>query len=98
MRTNGVSALHVLEARVLKHVVVVGDPAPQVKAAARNEASAQVAGYNSDERSMPRASRKNVLLDKPVFIVAAPRSGSTLLFDTLACSAGFNTLGVRRIG
>ena len=33
------------------------------------------------------------LLQKPVFIIAAPRSGSTLLFETLACSPGFNSFG-----
>lgn len=31
--------------------------------------------------------------DKPVFVVAAPRSGSTLLFETLAGAQGFWTLG-----
>jgi hypothetical protein len=33
------------------------------------------------------------LLTQPVFIVAAPRSGSTLLFETMAVSERFNTLG-----
>ena len=65
MRTNGVSALHVLEARVLKHLV---------------------------DGAAPRVT-KEPLLERPVFIVAAPRSGSTLLFDTLACSPAFNTFG-----
>jgi chorismate mutase-like protein len=32
-------------------------------------------------------------LDRPVFIVAAPRSGGTLLFETLAANPGFHTLG-----
>jgi hypothetical protein len=32
-------------------------------------------------------------LDRPVFIIAAPRSGSTLLFETLACSSNLVTLG-----
>ncbi len=32
-------------------------------------------------------------LEKPVFIIAAPRSGSTLLFETLACTPGFNSFG-----
>lgn len=30
---------------------------------------------------------------RPVFIVAAPRSGSTLLFETLAANSAFSTLG-----
>lgn len=32
-------------------------------------------------------------LERPVFIIAAPRSGSTLLFEALACSPGFNSFG-----
>lgn len=32
-------------------------------------------------------------LEEPVFIIAAPRSGSTLLFETLAVSDGLYTLG-----
>lgn len=32
-------------------------------------------------------------LERPVFIIAAPRSGSTLLYETLACSPGFNGFG-----
>lgn len=31
--------------------------------------------------------------DRPVFIVAAPRSGSTLLFETLACASQLQTIG-----
>ncbi len=41
--------------------------------------------------AVPRASLRP--LEKPVFIIAAPRSGSTLLFETLACSPGFNSFG-----
>ncbi|MEO6185135.1 MAG: aspartyl/asparaginyl beta-hydroxylase domain-containing protein, partial [Steroidobacteraceae bacterium] len=66
MRTNGVSAVNVLEARVLQHLLTANPPAA------------------------PRAERA---LQRPVFIVAAPRSGSTLLFETLACTPAFNTLG-----
>lgn len=32
-------------------------------------------------------------LERPVFIIAAPRSGSTLLYETLACSPAFNSFG-----
>ncbi|WKL59061.1 sulfotransferase [Asticcacaulis sp. ZE23SCel15] len=32
-------------------------------------------------------------LEKPVFIIAAPRSGSTLLYETLASTPGFNSFG-----
>lgn len=43
----------------------------------------------------PRTARRALpkVLDRPVFIVAAPRSGSTLLFETLAESRHFATLG-----
>lgn len=40
----------------------------------------------------PRLARQ-ARLDRPVFIIAAPRSGSTLLFETLARCRGFSTLG-----
>jgi hypothetical protein len=63
MRANDASALHVLEKRVLQHLVA--DDAPNAKGP----------------------------LDRPVFIIAAPRSGSTLLFETLAATPGFNSLG-----
>lgn len=63
MRTNGVAAHQVLEARVLRHLL--REPRPAAGPA----------------------------LQKPVFIVAAPRSGSTLLFETLAAHAGIATLG-----
>jgi LPS sulfotransferase NodH len=39
------------------------------------------------------AARLRARLDRPVFIVAAPRSGSTLLFETLAQSSGVMTVG-----
>jgi LPS sulfotransferase NodH len=31
--------------------------------------------------------------DRPVFVVAAPRSGSTLLFETLACASDLSSIG-----
>lgn len=43
--------------------------------------------------SVALGSRVRPQLDRPVFIVAAPRSGSTLLFETLAANPGFHTLG-----
>jgi len=61
MRTNGVEAHRVLEARVLRHLL----PQP----------------------------RRSGVLQAPIFIVAAPRSGSTLLFETLAAHGGIATLG-----
>ncbi|MDV6330928.1 sulfotransferase [Asticcacaulis sp. 201] len=46
--------------------------------------------------SQPRASLSggaDRALERPIFIIAAPRSGSTLLYETLACTPGFNTFG-----
>lgn len=47
----------------------------------------------SDETGHASLRRPGSLLKKPVFIVAAPRSGSTLLYETLAVSSYFNNLG-----
>jgi len=45
------------------------------------------------EVSPPPAGGFRALIDKPVFIVSAPRSGSTLLFETLAKAPGLFTIG-----
>jgi LPS sulfotransferase NodH len=47
---------------------------------------------HSESRPTARAGRHRSL-SRPIFIVAAPRSGSTLLFETLATSTGVCTLG-----
>ena len=41
----------------------------------------------------PAPRRRDTQFDRPVFIVAAPRSGSTLLFESLAANDSFWTLG-----
>lgn len=41
----------------------------------------------------PRAPDRRIRLHRPVFIIAAPRSGSTLLFETLGASDQLCTLG-----
>ncbi|HEY2678027.1 MAG TPA: sulfotransferase [Steroidobacteraceae bacterium] len=51
-----------------------------------------VSGDGGMGRSL-RASRESTRVARPVFIVAAPRSGSSLLFETLACSDRVVTLG-----
>jgi Sulfotransferase family/Aspartyl/Asparaginyl beta-hydroxylase len=68
MRTNRISAVRVLEARVLQHLV-------------------------AEHRSVSTQIAADAALRRPVFIIAAPRSGSTLLFETLACTPALNTLG-----
>ncbi len=44
-------------------------------------------------RATSTASATRVALEKPVFIVSAPRAGSTLLFETLAATPQLATLG-----
>ena len=43
--------------------------------------------------STNRLHRKDPVFDRPVFIVSPPRSGSTLLFETLAGAPGVYTIG-----
>jgi hypothetical protein len=74
MRTNQVAAHSVLEGRVLRHLLhetAYGEARPVSIAAAT--------GSDRQAAVRPR-------LTRPVFIVAAPRSGSTVLFETLALS------------
>jgi hypothetical protein len=80
MRTNRIGAHKVLEGRVLRAIL----PAVREKPAAP---------LPSVSASAPASVHTGSSLDRPVFIVAAPRSGSTLLFETLACSANLVTLG-----
>ena len=78
MRTNRIAAHKVLEGRVLRVILPAVPEKPAAPSALARSASA-------------RPVRRS--LDRPVFIIAAPRSGSTLLFETLACSANLVTLG-----
>ncbi len=41
----------------------------------------------------PHASGRDAVFDRPLFIVSPPRSGSTLLFETLASAPGIFTIG-----
>lgn len=80
-RTNGVDIHTVLEGRLLRHVLTASDH--------------DVASVSSPSVSTPAAARRETrtALKQPIFIVAAPRSGSTLLFETLAASRNLTTLG-----
>ena len=82
MRTNGVAAHRVLEARVLRHLLREARPGEPVRKVPVATGPAPASG-----RSAPSP------LQSPVFIVAAPRSGSTLLFETLAAHGSMATLG-----
>jgi len=81
MRTNRVAVHPVLEGRLLRSVVPQ-KPGPK----APSTVSVQSA-------SQPAAAASGPRIERPVFIIAAPRSGSTLLFETLAESHGISTLG-----
>ena len=87
MRTNGVAAHQVLEGRVLR--VCLNSVAGDLKSKPRALAS-------QPRRPLPLAcnpAAADAALKRPLIIVAAPRSGSTLLFETLAASAQLATLG-----
>jgi hypothetical protein len=83
MRTNRVAAHPVFEGRVLRSVL------PQKPGAA----PAVAPGV-----SRPRPAQAAPRIERPVFIIAAPRSGSTLLFETLAESHAVSTLGAESHG
>lgn len=61
-------------------------PAPQPSAA---RASAAAAPRRSGEGNAPR----DPAFDRPVFVVCAPRSGSTMLFNALVQAPGLYTIG-----
>jgi LPS sulfotransferase NodH len=85
MRTNQIAAHIVLESRVLAHAL---RPEELSRGSAR-----QVTGVAPIGTPVAAAAPSRVPLERPVFIVAAPRSGSTLLFETLAVTPQFVTLG-----
>ena len=82
MRTNHVAAQAVLESRLLQHVF-------------RPEDLADDAGRDRPRSPARHVSRnaRHSRLERPIFIVAAPRSGSTLLFETLSVTPQLCTLG-----
>ncbi len=82
--SNGVSAAAVLFARVLSHSVRNLEIPPTL------DSQRNAPGESSAVRRVGSAVAK---FPKPVFIIAAPRSGSTLLFETLAQARGIFSLG-----
>lgn len=87
VRSNGTPALKVLSAWL--------QPAVNVQPAAGAGPSPPPSG--PAPRSAPARPRAAALpplsFERPVFIVAAPRSGSTALFEALACSQTLLTVG-----
>jgi LPS sulfotransferase NodH len=51
------------------------------------------AQFRMDKLASPGLRKAGPRFEKPIFIVAAPRSGSTLLFETLSANEAFWTLG-----
>jgi sulfotransferase family protein/aspartyl/asparaginyl beta-hydroxylase len=93
LRTNRVAAHSVLEGRVLR---VVLPAVPDVIPAPGNTAAQS--GFRNTGPTGPRTAASPAAaaaprLTRPIFIIAAPRSGSTLLFETLAASRSLHTLG-----
>jgi len=81
MMANNLAAPTVLESRVLGHALRA------------DELARPPSRPGPAETSSATAVRSRLPLERPVFIVAAPRSGSTLLFETLAVTPQFATLG-----
>lgn len=80
MTTNRSPAQAVLESRLLQHVLRFDD----LQARPGGVANARHVAGPARAVSMPR---------RPLIVVAAPRSGSTLLFETLAVSPQLCTVG-----
>lgn len=97
MRTNRMAAAMVLQARVR---FAAGDSAaPQAEdeydatLSAAPAASAATAATAATAAVPATAAAAAPRFERPVFIVSAPRSGSTLLFETLACTPRLWTVG-----
>jgi hypothetical protein len=96
LRTNRVAAHQVLEGRVLRACLAAdfGGSVDEHSTSLAMVATAVPKGVLAESRAAisPRAANRECLA-RPIFIIAAPRSGSTLLFETLASSEGLATLG-----
>ena len=84
-----------------RHVVRALPARPGVRIRARRSSSQ---GMDAESRSTPvgqgapatpprRSSSGDPVFDRPIFIVSPPRSGSTLLFETLSAAPGLATIG-----
>ncbi|HVT32736.1 MAG TPA: sulfotransferase [Rhodanobacteraceae bacterium] len=81
-------------AGLLRRAVRRPDAAATTEESARTPAaSAPTASKANASISKPFAGKVSCAFDRPVFIVSPPRSGSTLLFETLALSPSACTIG-----
>jgi hypothetical protein len=87
MRTNRMAAMMVLQARIR---FATGDSAATPQSGDDYDATLSPAPAPAPAASAGTAAAR---FDRPVFIVSAPRSGSTLLFETLACTPQVWTVG-----
>ncbi len=92
MRSNRVPAMRVLSARVIDYMVN-GELVALAPSAPARVAVADVGKGADTPAAVAAPAIRKPRLDRPVFIMAAPRSGSTLLFETLACTPQLWTLG-----
>ncbi|WP_428311186.1 sulfotransferase [Hydrocarboniphaga sp.] len=79
VHANGTPVAKVMNARLQYAINLPEDQAPRLESPRNASSSSRVAPVPVFER--------------PIFIVAAPRSGSTLLFETLACTTQLWTVG-----
>jgi hypothetical protein len=98
MTSNGASTRDVMRSRVLMYAFHPPQAAPvdDIDQTVRSVSPAAPAASVALPTESPfkiRSSSGSLRIDRPVFIVAAPRSGSSLLFETLAKLPGFHTLG-----
>jgi hypothetical protein len=94
MRSNQLPVMKVLHARVIGYMVNEELQALAPAHAARVAVADVPTADQPSPKAAPASPRpQRSRFDKPVFIVAAPRSGSTLLFETLACTPQFSTVG-----
>ncbi len=87
MRTNRIEAHRVLEGRVLRPMLSLPESPPA------EAGSASALRVTTSPPRAPASTQASATLQRPLFIVAAPRSGSTLLFETLAVTPQLFTLG-----
>lgn len=87
MRTNGVGAHKVLEGKLLRVIL------PAVPSEGVNRHKAETPGVQPASVATTAGMASVQRSRRPLFIIAAPRSGSTLLFETLAASSQLRSLG-----